>query len=85
MSQYFDIHPTHPQQRLLAQAVDIINRGAVIVYPTDSTYALGHPSRQPQARPARAHRASETARPGRISPGGSTGDPRLGQSLRPGR
>jgi tRNA threonylcarbamoyl adenosine modification protein (Sua5/YciO/YrdC/YwlC family) len=40
MSQYFDIHPTHPQQRLLGQAVDIINRGAVIVYPTDSTYAL---------------------------------------------
>jgi len=40
MSQYFDVHPTHPQQRLLGQAVDIINRGAVIVYPTDSTYAL---------------------------------------------
>ena len=40
MSQYFDIHPTHPQQRLLGQAVDIINRGAVIVYPTDSTYTL---------------------------------------------
>ncbi len=40
MSQYFDIHPTHPQQRLLVQAVDIIRRGAVIVYPTDSTYAL---------------------------------------------
>ena len=40
MSQYFDIHPTHPQQRLLHQAVQIINKGAVIAYPTDSTYAL---------------------------------------------
>ncbi|MBV1905096.1 MAG: threonylcarbamoyl-AMP synthase [Pseudomonadales bacterium] len=40
MSQYFNIHPTHPQQRLLHRAVDIINAGAVVVYPTDSTYAL---------------------------------------------
>ena len=41
MSQYFSIHPTHPQGRLLAQAADIVRRGGVVAYPTDSTYALG--------------------------------------------
>ena len=41
MSQYFEIHPTHPQGRLIHQAVAIIDRGAVIAYPTDSSYALG--------------------------------------------
>ena len=40
MSQYFSVHPTHPQRRLLGQAVDIVRGGGVIVYPTDSTYAL---------------------------------------------
>jgi len=41
MSQYLEIHTTHPQQRLIKQAVDIIHAGGVIVYPTDSSYALG--------------------------------------------
>lgn len=41
MSQYFAIHPTHPQPRLIAQAVAIIRAGGVIAYPTDSCYALG--------------------------------------------
>ena len=41
MSQYFEIHPTHPQPRLIKQAVDIIHQGGVIAYPTDSSYALG--------------------------------------------
>ena len=41
MSQYFSVHPTHPQRRLLVQAADIVRGGGVIVYPTDSTYALG--------------------------------------------
>jgi tRNA threonylcarbamoyl adenosine modification protein (Sua5/YciO/YrdC/YwlC family) len=41
VSQYFVVHPTHPQKRLLAQAADIVRDGGVIVYPTDSTYALG--------------------------------------------
>jgi tRNA threonylcarbamoyl adenosine modification protein (Sua5/YciO/YrdC/YwlC family) len=40
VSQYFVVHPTHPQKRLLAQAADIVRDGGVIVYPTDSTYAL---------------------------------------------
>ena len=41
MSQYFQIHPTHPQQRLISRAVAIVRGGGVIVYPTDSCYALG--------------------------------------------
>lgn len=41
MSQFFQIHPENPQLRLIKQAVEIIRRGGVIVYPTDSSYALG--------------------------------------------
>lgn len=41
MSQYFEIHPDNPQVRLIHQAVEIIRRGGVIAYPTDSSYALG--------------------------------------------
>lgn len=41
MSQFFQIHPDNPQGRLIKQAVDIINQGGVIVYPTDCAYALG--------------------------------------------
>ena len=41
MSQFFAIHPETPQARLIQQAVDIIQRGGVVVYPTDSAYALG--------------------------------------------
>ncbi|MCJ8273679.1 MAG: L-threonylcarbamoyladenylate synthase [Psychrosphaera sp.] len=41
MSQFFYVHPDNPQARLMHQAVEIINRGGVIVYPTDSGYALG--------------------------------------------
>ncbi len=40
MAQFFEIHPQNPQRRLIKQAVDIINNGGVIVYPTDSSYAL---------------------------------------------
>lgn len=41
MSQFFQIHPDNPQQRLISQAVDIIKKGGVVVYPTDCAYALG--------------------------------------------
>ena len=41
MSQFFSVHPTHPQGRLLSRAAEIVRGGEVIVYPTDSTYALG--------------------------------------------
>jgi tRNA threonylcarbamoyl adenosine modification protein (Sua5/YciO/YrdC/YwlC family) len=41
VSQFFQIHPENPQARLIRQAVDIIKGGGVVVYPTDSAYALG--------------------------------------------
>ena len=41
MTQMLAIHPTHPQGRLIAQAADAVRRGDLIVYPTDSCYALG--------------------------------------------
>ncbi|MBC3764669.1 L-threonylcarbamoyladenylate synthase [Neptunicella marina] len=41
MSQFFYIHPDNPQQRLLRQACEIIHQGGVVVYPTDSGYAIG--------------------------------------------
>lgn len=41
MSQFFQIHPENPQQRLIHQAVEVLREGGVIVYPTDSAYALG--------------------------------------------
>lgn len=41
MAQFFAIHPTDPQERLINQAADIVRGGGVIVYPTDSCYALG--------------------------------------------
>lgn len=41
MSQFFQIHPENPQQRLIDQAVQVVRQGGVIAYPTDSGYALG--------------------------------------------
>lgn len=41
MAQFFDIHPDNPQPRLIRRAVDILLEGGVIIYPTDSSYALG--------------------------------------------
>ncbi|MGF1714016.1 threonylcarbamoyl-AMP synthase [Photobacterium chitinilyticum] len=40
MSQFFYVHPETPQVRLINQAVAMIRNGGVIVYPTDSGYAL---------------------------------------------
>lgn len=40
MSQFFQIHPDNPQDRLIRQAVEIIQSGGLVVYPTDSSYAL---------------------------------------------
>ena len=41
MAEYLEIHPQNPQVRLIRKAVDIMRRGGVIAYPTDSCYALG--------------------------------------------
>jgi tRNA threonylcarbamoyl adenosine modification protein (Sua5/YciO/YrdC/YwlC family) len=41
MAIFLDIHPKNPQPRLIRQAVQFIRDGGVVVYPTDSCYALG--------------------------------------------
>ena len=41
MAQFFQIHPENPQSRLIRQAVNIIRDGGLLIYPTDSSYALG--------------------------------------------
>ncbi|ACV26292.1 L-threonylcarbamoyladenylate synthase [Kangiella koreensis] len=41
MTQLIEIHPENPQPRLVSQIVAIIRNGGVVVYPTDSGYALG--------------------------------------------
>lgn len=41
MSQFFKIHSENPQGRLLERAAEIIRKGGLLVYPTDSCYALG--------------------------------------------
>ena len=40
MSQYFQIHPENPQRRLIVHAVEIIKAGGIVIYPTDSAYAI---------------------------------------------
>jgi tRNA threonylcarbamoyl adenosine modification protein (Sua5/YciO/YrdC/YwlC family) len=40
MAQRFEIHPTHPQKRLIEQAAKIIHDGGLAVLPTDACYAL---------------------------------------------
>jgi len=41
MNQFFTIHPQTPQLRLINNTVAILRAGGLIVYPTDSSYALG--------------------------------------------
>ncbi len=41
VSQFFQIHPENPQLRLIKQAVEIIRKGGVVIFPTDSSYAVG--------------------------------------------
>jgi tRNA threonylcarbamoyl adenosine modification protein (Sua5/YciO/YrdC/YwlC family) len=41
MAQFFQIHPANPQTRLIRRSVEILLEGGVILYPTDSSYALG--------------------------------------------
>jgi tRNA threonylcarbamoyl adenosine modification protein (Sua5/YciO/YrdC/YwlC family) len=41
MTQRFTVHPVNPQPRLIKQAAQMLRDGAVIAYPTDSSYALG--------------------------------------------
>lgn len=41
MALFLNIHPDNPQNRLIVQAAEIVRRGGIIIYPTDSCYALG--------------------------------------------
>ncbi|MFX4272654.1 L-threonylcarbamoyladenylate synthase [Propionibacteriaceae bacterium Y1685] len=41
MARYFDVHPSDPQPRSIAQVVDIVRSSGLIAYPTDSCFALG--------------------------------------------
>lgn len=41
MSEFLQVHPVNPEPRVIKQVVDVLLQGGVIVYPTDSTYALG--------------------------------------------
>ena len=41
MSQLLEIHPTHPQPRMIRVVADVVRQGGVVVYPTDTAYALG--------------------------------------------
>jgi tRNA threonylcarbamoyl adenosine modification protein (Sua5/YciO/YrdC/YwlC family) len=41
MAQIFEIHPKNPQQNLISKITTILNADGIIVYPTDSAYALG--------------------------------------------
>ncbi|NSL55249.1 L-threonylcarbamoyladenylate synthase [Uliginosibacterium aquaticum] len=43
MAQFFEIHPEHPQPRLIRQAAEILRKGGLIAVPTDCAYSLvGH-------------------------------------------
>jgi tRNA threonylcarbamoyl adenosine modification protein (Sua5/YciO/YrdC/YwlC family) len=41
MSQFFSIHPEHPQARLIRQSADLLREGGLLAFPTDSAYAIG--------------------------------------------
>jgi len=41
MAQFLRIHPETPELRLVRKAVAVLLEGGVIIYPTDSAYALG--------------------------------------------
>ncbi len=41
MAQFFQIHPDNPQVRLIRRAAEIARDGGLLVYPTDSSYAIG--------------------------------------------
>ncbi|MBK5967753.1 MULTISPECIES: L-threonylcarbamoyladenylate synthase [Thiorhodovibrio] len=41
MAQFFELHPDNPQPRLVERAAEIFRNGGVVIYPTDTSYALG--------------------------------------------
>ena len=49
MTTYINIHPVNPQPRLIQQVADALEKGAIIIYPTDTVYGLGCSIQQPKA------------------------------------
>lgn len=43
------IHPDNPQPRLIRQVVEVLEKGGIIIYPTDTIYGLGCDITQPKA------------------------------------
>lgn len=41
MAQLIVVHPLNPQRRLILEAVAVLRAGGLVIYPTDSSYALG--------------------------------------------
>lgn len=41
MARYFDVHPRNPQSRTIGRVADLVRDGGLVVYPTDSCFALG--------------------------------------------
>jgi tRNA threonylcarbamoyl adenosine modification protein (Sua5/YciO/YrdC/YwlC family) len=41
MAKYFDVHPENPQRRVIGQVAGLVREGGLIIYPTDSCFALG--------------------------------------------
>lgn len=41
MATIYEVHPENPQQRSIEQIVDALKGGAVMLYPTDTVYAIG--------------------------------------------
>ena len=79
VAEYLELHPVDPQPRLIRQAAEIVRRGGLIAYPTDSCYALGlAPGRQGCTGARAAHP------PGRPAPSFHAGvrQPRRGRALR---
>lgn len=41
IAEYLTIHPKNPEPRKISQVVDVLNKGGIIVYPTDTIYGIG--------------------------------------------
>ncbi|MEO1006379.1 MAG: Sua5/YciO/YrdC/YwlC family protein, partial [Cyanobacteria bacterium J06638_38] len=41
MATLYELHPSNPQQRTIDQIVAALKKGAVMLYPTDTVYAIG--------------------------------------------
>lgn len=39
--EYYQLHPETPQQRYINKAVEVLKKGGIIIYPTDTVYGIG--------------------------------------------